>query len=168
MITRLGTTNAGVGDLTVPVAERLTLLTGENATGKTFVLDCLWRAVSGEWPVETNAAVGRGYPPTVREHDRRAAPGRGDRTARGRRLLRARAGRGREGMGADGRAPRRPGVLRDGRRGDRVLAGRRRPAGAPDGARGRADSQRQRRGLAGNRTAARGVAAARVEPRRNE
>ena len=41
MIPRLGTTNAGVGDLTVRVAERPTLLTGENATGKAFVLDCL-------------------------------------------------------------------------------------------------------------------------------
>lgn len=42
----------GVGpapSLEVPLAERLTLLTGQNSAGKTFVLDVLWWGLTGTW-----------------------------------------------------------------------------------------------------------------------
>jgi len=42
----------GVGpalSLTVQLAQRLTLLTGQNSTGKTFILDVLWWALTGTW-----------------------------------------------------------------------------------------------------------------------
>ncbi len=35
--------------LDVPLAERLTLLTGQNSVGKTFILDVLWWALTGTW-----------------------------------------------------------------------------------------------------------------------
>jgi predicted ATP-binding protein involved in virulence len=42
----------GVGpakQIELDLSPRLNILTGDNGLGKTFVLDCAWWALSGEW-----------------------------------------------------------------------------------------------------------------------
>ena len=64
MIRTLTTKNIGPGGdvLETQLAPRLTLLTGEKASGKTFLLDCLWRAVSGSWAADSNPQMRCGMP----------------------------------------------------------------------------------------------------------
>lgn len=38
-----------VGKLTYEPAERLNLVTGDNSLGKTFILECIWWCLSGDW-----------------------------------------------------------------------------------------------------------------------
>jgi hypothetical protein len=46
-------------------SHRLNIITGDNSLGKTFVLDCLWRVLTGEWleyPVVPRRTVGKSQP----------------------------------------------------------------------------------------------------------
>lgn len=52
--------------LSMEPAERLTLITGDNGLGKTFLLECAWWALSGSW-------AGR---PALPKHDTRGGQGR--------------------------------------------------------------------------------------------
>ena len=47
-----------VANLTYEPAERLNIITGDNSLGKTFILECVWWALTGHW-LEDNQAIPR-------------------------------------------------------------------------------------------------------------
>lgn len=57
-------------DGTIELGSRLTILTGDNGLGKSFLLDILWYVLTGSWPAEVNPRLGGGR--MARPHD----PGR--------------------------------------------------------------------------------------------
>lgn len=63
MIKSLNFHNVGVSkDMSVKFADRLTLITGDNGLGKSFLLDAAWWAVTRKWPAMVNPAVSGGQP----------------------------------------------------------------------------------------------------------
>lgn len=69
-------------ELSIEFAPRLTLITGDNSLGKTFLLDIAWWALTGTWPSEDRMArptiVQSQASPTIAmrdEHDHRASSG---------------------------------------------------------------------------------------------
>jgi hypothetical protein len=43
------------------LAPRLNLLTGDNGLGKSFLLDCIWWALTRKWPRDVNGRLTSGY-----------------------------------------------------------------------------------------------------------
>ncbi len=67
MLKRISTHDVEPAELDVTLAPRLTLLTGDNGLGKTFLLDLAWWALTGTWA--QNPAIprrGEGVAPTIR------------------------------------------------------------------------------------------------------
>lgn len=61
MIKSLQFSNVGVSnDMSVDFADRLTLITGDNGLGKSFMLDAAWWAVTRKWPAVVNPSVSGG------------------------------------------------------------------------------------------------------------
>lgn len=49
-----------IPDLDMTFGERLTVITGDNSLGKSFILDNAWWALTGVWPAEMNASLTSG------------------------------------------------------------------------------------------------------------
>lgn len=68
MFRRIETANIGPAErLVLEVGRGTTLITGDNATGKTLLLDCIWAALTGSWPAEANPAIGPRLPAAPRD-----------------------------------------------------------------------------------------------------
>lgn len=58
MLRTIRTTNTGPADtLEVTFGSRLSVLTGDNGVGKSFILDLAWFLTTGSWPSEVNSGV---------------------------------------------------------------------------------------------------------------
>ena len=72
MLERLKLTNVGPApDMTLELAPRFNLFTGDNGLGKSFLLDVAWWALTQSWPQEVNPRMISGLP--VRPRDPAAA-----------------------------------------------------------------------------------------------
>ena len=68
MLERLRLTNVGPApDMTLELAPRFNLFTGDNGLGKSFLLDVAWWALTRRWPQEVNPRMTSGLP--ARPHD---------------------------------------------------------------------------------------------------
>lgn len=68
MLERLKLTNVGPApDMTLELAPRFNLFTGDNGLGKSFLLDVAWWALTRRWPQEVNPRMTSGLP--ARPHD---------------------------------------------------------------------------------------------------
>ncbi len=62
MLKSLHLTNVGPApEMTLELAPRLNLLTGDNGLGKSFLLDVAWWALTRRWPQEVNPKLTSGY-----------------------------------------------------------------------------------------------------------
>lgn len=63
MLESLHLSNVGPApELSLDLAPRLNLLTGDNGVGKSFLLDVAWWALTRRWPHDLNPALTTGYP----------------------------------------------------------------------------------------------------------
>src|SRR5580698_532117 len=63
MLEHLHLKNVGPApELTMKLAPRLNLITGDNGLGKTFLLDVAWWALARQWPYDLNHKLTSGYP----------------------------------------------------------------------------------------------------------
>lgn len=61
MLKSLKLTNLGpTKDLDIQFGDRLTVITGDNSLGKSFILDTAWWALTGVWPAEINPDLSSG------------------------------------------------------------------------------------------------------------
>jgi AAA domain, putative AbiEii toxin, Type IV TA system len=63
MLEHLHLENVGPApEMTMKLAPRLNLVTGDNGLGKTFLLDVAWWALARQWPYDLNHLLTSGYP----------------------------------------------------------------------------------------------------------
>lgn len=62
MLKRLKLTNVGPApEMEIAFGKRLTLITGDNGLGKSFLLDAAWWALTRQWPQDVNPKMTSGY-----------------------------------------------------------------------------------------------------------
>ena len=59
--------------MTLELAPRFNILTGDNGLGKSFLLDVIWWVLTRTWPQQVNSAMGSGYMAEPREPARSAS-----------------------------------------------------------------------------------------------
>ena len=63
MLEHLALRNVGpAAEMTLDLAKRVNLVTGDNGLGKSFLLDVAWWALTRRWPREVNRRMTSGYP----------------------------------------------------------------------------------------------------------
>ena len=71
MLERLELANVGPAPaMTLELARRINLITGDNGLGKSFLLDVAWWALTRKWPRDLNPSLTAGYaarPTNVKE-----------------------------------------------------------------------------------------------------
>lgn len=61
MIQQLSLNNVGPApEMNLDFGERLNIITGDNGLGKSFLLDCIWWAMTRKWPAQINKKIGAG------------------------------------------------------------------------------------------------------------
>lgn len=69
MLESLKLVNVGPApEMTLELAPRFNLLTGDNGLGKSFLLDVAWWAITQSWPQEVNPRMTSGLPAQPRDH----------------------------------------------------------------------------------------------------
>ena len=62
LVHRLRLENVGPApEMTLELAPRFNIVTGNNGLGKSFLLDVIWWALTRTWPQQVNSAMGSGY-----------------------------------------------------------------------------------------------------------
>lgn len=73
MLESLHLKNVGpASEMTMELAPRLNLITGDNGLGKSFLLDVAWWALTRKWPHDLNPRLTSGYPARPTENTRPA------------------------------------------------------------------------------------------------